>query len=124
MGLQRTTATRGQRHFNRLRLGVPAALIFTHGRVACLIDDISCTGARLRSARAVPVGQTAQLAFHELRALATVRWVRGTNCGLEFDRPLAIEKMQDMLWINENRALYDRIAETGHARDWADGIGD
>lgn len=123
MGLHRSTSPTGKRYFNRLRLGVPAALVLTHSKQRCLIDDISCTGARLRSERALSAGLTALLSFHELRALATLRWASGTECGIEFDRPLAIEDMQGMLWITENRDLYERLRETGHARDWANGVG-
>lgn len=124
MGLRRSHSTTGNRHFNRLRLGVPAALVLTHGGQTCLIDDISCTGARLRSERPLTAGQTAVLAFHELRLFATVRWSEGLHCGLHFDRPLDLEDMQGMLWITKNRALYDRMCQAGHAMDWAEGIGE
>lgn len=103
---------------------MPASLVLTHGTLDCLIDDISCTGARLRFKGALAGGQTAQLVFHELRLFGLIRWAAGGDCGLEFDRPLDPEDMQGMLWITQNRALYDRLRETGHARDWADGIGD
>lgn len=115
---------RGSRHFNRLRMGVPAQLVLTHDSRACLIDDISCTGARLRIDRPLAERQALQLVFHELRIFATVRWVRGAECGLQFATPLDPEDMQGMLWITENRALYERICQTGHAMDWADGIGE
>lgn len=125
MGLQRSSASApGGRHFNRLRLGVPATLVLTCGNRPCLIDDISCTGTRLRSDPALTAGQTAMLVFHELRLFATVRWAHGRECGLHFDRPLDLEDMQGMLWITENRALYDRMCEAGHAMDWAEGIGE
>ena len=124
MGLHRPRATTGNRHFNRLRLGVPATLVLTHGPQSCLIDDISCTGARLRSERALNAGQTAVLSFHELRLFGAVRWSEALHCGLHFDRPLDLEDMQGMLWITKNRALYDRMCEAGHAMDWADGIGE
>ena len=125
MGFQSSQRpTQGTRQFNRLRLGVPAALVLTHETRKCLIDDISSTGARLRIERPLAAGQSMILSFHELRLFATVMWVRGGECGLRFDQPLELEDMQGMLWIKENRALYDRICEAGHAADWADGIGD
>lgn len=125
MGIQRPrSGSTGSRHFNRLRLGVPATLVLTCGNRPCLIDDISCTGTRLRSETALTAGETAVLSFHELRLFATVRWARGRECGLHFDRPLDLEDMRGMLWITKNRALYDRMCAAGHAMDWADGIGD
>ncbi len=125
MGIQSfPSARRGSRHFNRLRLGAPASLVLTHESRRCLIDDISATGARLRIDRPLAERQSAQLVFHELRLFATVMWCRGAECGLRFERPLEQEDMQGMLWITENRAVYERICETGHAMDWSDGIGD
>jgi hypothetical protein len=114
----------GNRHFNRLRLGAPASLVLTHETRSCLIDDISSSGARLRIDRPLATRQSLILTFHELRVFAVVQWLRGGECGLRFDQPLAPEDMQGMLWITENRALYERICQTGRAMDWADGLGD
>ena len=114
----------GNRHFNRLRLGAAASLVLTHETRRCLIDDISATGARLRINRPLAARQSVQLVFHELRIFATVKWVRGAECGLQFAEPLDMEDMQGMLWITENRELYERICQTGHAMDWAEGIGE
>jgi hypothetical protein len=68
--------------------------------------------------------QSLLLAFHELKLFATVVWLRGGECGLRFDQPIDPEDMQGMLWIKENRKLYDRICQAGHAMDWAEGFGD
>lgn len=100
---------RGHRRFNRLRLGVPAALVLRQGIRSCLIDDISTTGARLRIERPLGVDQTVQLSFHELQIFARVMWARGRECGLAFDTPLDPEDMQGMRWITQNRAHYERI---------------
>ncbi len=124
MGIhQSTPRPAGQRFFNRVRLGVPASLVLTHGTHPCLIDDISCTGSRLRTERTLPVGVTAVLAFHQLRLMGVVRWMHSGQCGLQFERPLEIDDMQGMVWITENRDLYNRLCETGHASDWVGGIG-
>lgn len=125
MGIQsHPRPSQGHRHFNRLQLGVPATLVLTHESRKCLIDDISSTGARLRIDHPLAERQSLILSFHELKLFSTVMWVRGRECGLRFDQPLELEDMQGMLWIKENRALYDRICQTGHAMDWTDGIGD
>ena len=113
----------GGRLFNRLRLGAAAVLELTHQRRDCLLDDISSTGARLRLAAPPPVGTTAVLHFHDLKIYTRAIWLRGDEVGLQFDAPLDLEHMQGMLWITENRDLYERICREGHARDWAEGIG-
>jgi len=111
----------GQRHVNRLRLGVPAQLQLTHELRACLIDDISLSGARLRISQPLALRQTALFIFHELRRFATVVWCKDDACGLRFDEPLEIEDMQGMLWITEHRELYERICTESHALAWAEG---
>lgn len=114
----------GNRIFNRLRLGAAASLVLTHETCACLLDDISLTGARLRVERMLPKGRTALLVFHELRVFSSVVWSDHGECGLRFDTPLELEDMQGMLWITENRNLYERICREGHALEWTEGIGD
>ena len=113
----------GGRLFNRLRLGAAATLVLTHQRRDCLLDDISSTGARLRIASPPSIGTVAVLHFHELKIYAQTIWLRGDEVGLQFADPLDLEHMQGMLWITENRDLYERICREGHARDWAEGIG-
>mgnify|MGYP000849013062 FL=1 len=103
---------------------MPATLVLTHEPRKCLIDDISSTGARLRIDRPLAERQGLFLSFHELKLFAVVQWARAGECGLRFEQQLEPEDMQGMLWIKENRALYDRICEAGHAADWAEGIGD
>lgn len=112
----------GNRSVNRLRLGVAATLGLPSGTQPCLIDDISRSGAHLRIQRPLDRGTGAELSFHELRVFGVVVWSLAGECGLRFDRPLDLEDMQGMLWITENRELYERICREGHAQDWADGI--
>lgn len=125
MGLNAIPAKRqGSRHFNRLRLGAPASLVLTHQTRTCLIDDISRTGARLRIQQVVTERQSAILVFHELQLFSRVMWCRGNECGLHFDTALDPEDMQGMLWIKENRELYDRICNQAHALEWIEGLGE
>ncbi|WP_309621590.1 PilZ domain-containing protein [Novosphingobium sp.] len=113
----------GGRLFNRLRLGAAASLELIHPRRACLLDDISSTGARLRIDPAPANGAMVLLHFHELKVYARVIWSKSNEVGLQFEQPLALEDMQGMLWITNNRDLYERICRDGHAQDWADGFG-
>lgn len=114
----------GQRGFNRLRLELPAQLQLTHELRKCLIDDISSTGARLRTVCPLAPRQSAVLLFHELNLFGTVIWGKGAECGVRFDQPLAHEDMQGMLWITENRELYARVCDKTHAQDWAQRTGE
>ena len=111
----------GHRGANRLRLGVPAQLQLTHEVRSCLLDDISKSGARLRITQPLAPHQTAVLSFHELKLYATVMWCKGAECGIRFEQPIELEDMQGMLWITENRELYERICNEAHALAWAEG---
>lgn len=112
----------GQRSANRLRMGVPASLTFTHDRRPCLLDDISASGAHLRIEGNFAKGSMAQFNFHELHVLATVVWTKPGECGVRFEKPLEPEDMQGMLWITQNREAYDRICSNSHAQEWTQGI--
>ncbi len=124
MGLRPSpTGRHGNRGFNRLRLGVRASLVLTHETRECLIDDISTTGARLRVNKPLAPEQTILLRFHELRSYASVVWCTRDEAGLRFDQPLDLEDMKGMLWITENRDLYDRMCQTRHLEAWSSGTG-
>ncbi len=98
--------------------------MLTHGTQTCLIDDISATGAHLRVDLPLSVGTTAILTFHELRVYAAVVWCRKGEVGLRFDKRLPTEDMQGMLWITQNRDVYERLCLESRAEAWTTGFGD
>lgn len=98
--------------------------MLTHSTQTCLIDDISATGAHLRVDLPLAVGTTAILTFHELRVYAVVVWCRKGEVGLRFDKRLPVEDMQGMLWITQNRDMYERLCLESRAEAWTTGFGD
>jgi hypothetical protein len=112
----------GQRASNRLRLGVQASLQLTSETRPCLLDDISVSGARVRVDRKLAEGTIAVLNFHELHLYASVVWCHDGECGLRFDQRLPVEDMQGMLWITQNREVYDRMCRESGAEEWTRGI--
>ncbi len=82
------TRQAGKRNGNRLRLGVPAALVMTHRTCRCVIEDVSTTGARIQVEEPLGQGRMAMLNFHELRLYGTVIWCREGKCGIRFERTL------------------------------------
>lgn len=119
----RLTLQQGHRTFNRVRLGVPAALILTHERQPCVLENVSATGACIRCAQPVAKGATAVLSFHQLRIYASVTWSREGLCGLRFEKQLDMEDMQGFFWITQNRAEYERICREDLIEDAATGYG-
>lgn len=113
----------GQRHGNRLRLGVPAGFVMTHETRRCLLDDISPSGARIRMDKPIEPGRTGIICFHQLRLFCTVVWRRNGECGLRFDKKLPQEDMEGFLWIVQHPKAYKRLCEESGGHDWAQGLG-
>jgi hypothetical protein len=109
----------GQRSYNRLKLGVPAVLVLAHGRVNCLLDDVSVSGAKVRTETPIAQGQSAELLFDRHRVFCAVSWSRAGQAGLSFVDPLAQSDMQRLLWIAENREQWEAQRETIGARAWS-----
>ena len=124
MGLAaRSIVQKGQRTFNRLRLGLPASMMLTHERGPCTLENVSSTGACVRYDKNLPKGSTAILCFHLLRIYSVVMWSRDGLIGLRFESPLELEDMQGFLWIVENREEYDRICREELFEDASTGYG-
>ncbi len=119
----KTAIQQGQRTYNRLRLGLPASMVLTHERRYCTLENISSTGACVRTESAIAKGRTTILCFHLLRIFSVVIWSRDTLQGLRFESPLESEDMQGFLWIVQNRAEYDRVCREELIGDMATGFG-
>lgn len=53
--------------------------------------DLSATGARLRCSDLPTIGLDLFLNVGRIKTFCTVRWVRGGDCGVQFDEPLLQE---------------------------------
>lgn len=111
----------GNRQCNRLRLGVSGQLELTRGTLACTVEDISRTGARVSLERPPEKGSAAILHVAERSMFAAVVWCRSNLCALRFTDPVTLEEMQRLLWITENRDQYERERESIAAREWSTG---
>lgn len=113
----------GQRSYNRLRLGVPAVLVLPHEQRQCVIDDVSVSGARVRSDGPIRSDLSAELRFDRHRLFCTVSWSRGNQAGLRFADQLDQGDMQRLLWIVDNREQWELQRLTIGARSWTAGGG-
>ena len=66
-------------------------------------------------------GTDAELRFADWRNFCSVAWVRGRQAGLRFDTLLSVEDMEELRWIAENRAEWDRENQISAARAWSGG---
>lgn len=111
----------GQRSYTRLRLGIPAMLVLPHEHRQCVIDDVSVSGARVRSDGPIRCDLSAELRFDRHRLFCTVTWSRGNQAGLSFADYLEQGDMQRLLWIVDNREQWEQQRQSLGARSWAAG---
>lgn len=109
----------GQRALNRLKLGIPAVLVLAHGRISCVLENVSASGARVRCDSTISSGQSAELLFDRHRMFSTVTWARGGAAGLTFAGQLAPDEMRRLLWIVENRQQWEAQRHATGAREWS-----
>ena len=77
-----------ERHLTLFRVGA----LMVHGRrELCLVKNVSAGGALVRTYCAMEPGCPVQVELKEGQLLAgRVGWVRGTDVGIEFDRPVDV----------------------------------
>jgi hypothetical protein len=112
----------GQRGTARLMLGVPGTLVMAHATVSCLIDDISASGARIRSAAPLTAGASAELRFEELRSFCTVAWARNGGAGLRFGQRLTLEDIEYFRQIAADPQQWAQSNQSAAALEWSSGI--
>ncbi len=63
--------------------------------------DLSATGARLRCETVPPLGLELDLTVGRIKTFCTVRWSRGSECGVQFYEPLL---QQDVISVRREVA--------------------
>lgn len=111
----------GKRRFTRLRLNVPAMLVLAHGRHACVVDDVSVSGARVRCEVPLRPGSAVEIRFDRHCMFGTVTWTRGVQAGLAFASYVDESEMRRLLWIVENRDQWELQRHSITARSWSSG---
>lgn len=85
---RRNEARHGGHCWKRMPTGVTASLRTPAGVRHILVDDLSCTGVRLRGAGLGCPGEEIHLRLDRLRAFAMVIWSADDRCVIAFDVPL------------------------------------
>lgn len=117
---QNDTATKvGRRASARLRLAVPARFVSVTATQACILLDVSRSGARIALARPAPCRQSGYIAIGWLEPFGMV--VRSECLGdgginaVAFDEPigqtdvLAIRRYAEEFELRERQALRDQV---------------
>jgi hypothetical protein len=110
----------GRRRHSRLRLNLAGRLITLDGTVSLTLLDLSRTGARIIMGQGLVRGGDAVLNWHRFEAFCTIAWIRGQQCGLDFDEPLPEDVLHNTRTVAD--ADPDRNASRAAARAWAAGL--
>jgi hypothetical protein len=78
----------GRRHAPRQALPIPATISSLHATREISVVDLSATGARVQGPQLPSAGDPVSIWMETVRVFGLVAWVRGNQCGIEFDPPL------------------------------------
>ena len=111
----------GRRGASRLRLALPARLVTTCASVPCTLQDLSRTGARVRLAKPLCVGEACFLQFFDNKVFVVVVRQQSETNGLEFDCPISEEDVIQVRAYAENIDAVERRSVRSDARKWVSG---
>lgn len=120
-GDSRAPGARGRRAAARARLNIPGRLILRRGVIACLVEDLSRTGARLMLQDLPALGETGVLEINRIECFGAAVWVKGTRCGVHFDEPLDLQQVVDLRQFADHYTEHRRDQERTAAREFVQG---
>jgi hypothetical protein len=107
----------GRRATPRVRLYIPATALLLHGKVNCLLDDLSQAGAGVTIAARLPgVGAGAVLEAAGLDVFGTVIWSQGARFGIQFEEPLPLHEVVNVRHHADARARQEAANVQRHGR--------
>lgn len=113
----------GRRTATREAMPLPASVSTIESNFITRLSDLSATGARL-SGKCLPnVGQPVVLRIDRVKVFGTVAWAAKSECGIEFEEPLAPFDMSQLRREMKLAALtWRNIDEKLAIEDWANGL--
>ena len=112
----------GRRADARVRLHLPARLVLLTGTMACILEDLSVTGAAVIVQDALPApGASAILQCQHIEAFGQVRWARHGRCGLMFDDKLPLAQVVALRHVADTFEVSERQRNLERARAWVQG---
>lgn len=115
----------GRRAAPRLRLAIPATFVSIYGHHACILMDLSRTGARIALRKAVAAGQSGLIEIGPLEIFGTiVRAERAEEMAINamvFDDPISREAVLAVRSFAETMAERERRDLRDQVRRWVAG---
>lgn len=113
---------RGQRHFARARLNLPARAVTFNGIISCSLLDASQTGAKVGAAECPRVGAMVVLEGLPLELFGTVRWSLSGLFGFEFESVVDSEQIIALRHYADGEKERQKQAQLTYARKWVEGV--
>lgn len=111
----------GRRVNSRARIYAPASFTLLDGAFACLLEDLSFTGARIAINHAPRPASSGILACGPLDVFCSVVWSLDQKCGLQFEEPVDLDMIRDTMNFAENYPAQERRAFERAAEEWVKG---
>jgi PilZ domain len=92
----------GKRGLARVSTGLDATLVLPGRLARCRMTDISRTGCKVQVSEPVRAGVTVLVRIERVEEIGTVVWTNGTECGVKFGRPIAIQALARIRWMVEH----------------------
>ena len=118
----RTGATIGRRNVARLRLYLPGRITTFEGELACFVENLSQTGARVIVIDSSRIGPSGILRCGDLDIFFDRVWVENGRAGLAFDETVTPETLHDLRRIHDNFDEIQRMEIRNMAHDWVNGL--
>ena len=121
-GTSASAIPQGRRSDARVRLHLPARLILLTSVQACILEDLSATGAALIPEEGLPpVGASAILQCEHFEAFGVIRWARYGRCGVMFEEKLPLSQVIALRHFSDNYEQTERERHMERARAWVQG---
>lgn len=120
--VQSAPPQQGRRNDARLRLYLPGRVKTLEGEVACFVENISQTGARIIVMDSSNIGRNGILRCGELDIFFERVWADDGRAGLAFDELVAPETLHELRCIHDNFDSIQRKEIRQMAQDWVHGL--
>ncbi|MFZ9395410.1 MAG: PilZ domain-containing protein [Erythrobacter sp.] len=105
----------------RLRLRLPARLVLLDRACHCIIENISCTGARLVVDNPPRLAEFGQVQCEGLDHFFETVWCRGNQVGIAFDEPVPRSALLRLRQLNDHFSEVRQRELKALARHWVTG---
>ena len=77
----------------RRQIFVAGSAVTIHGSKSVVVENLSCSGAKIRGRDLPPTGKPILIWMEGLDVLGSIAWTRSDECGVHFDVPLDAETL-------------------------------